>query len=198
VSWLLYNITFDIDDLDFLSWRHFFYWAISILQYVTCCLTVTEYNYTPYSWNNAVPDSRKTVVYDTVFRGNTRVPWGSVAFRERVVNMNSLYGVWPGIRLSDELRREAPFRIRLEKLLRPPDVRLSTASLFRKARFCTASCKERRVYAHFCCRFDLKLGEAGFGKCSNAEVAFRVKLTVVRTHFSVLFHVKCCGNRWIC
>jgi hypothetical protein len=47
-----------------------------------------------------------------------------------------------------------------------------------------ASGNERRVYAQFFCRFDLKLEEAGFGKCSNAEVAFGVKVTVVRRHFS--------------
>jgi hypothetical protein len=53
-----------------------------------------------------------------------------------------------------------------------------------------ASCNERRVDAHFFCRFNLKLGEAGFGKCSNAEVRFGVKLTVVRRHYNVLFPVK--------
>ena len=89
----------------------------------------------------------------------------------------------------------------LEKRVKPPDVRLPTASFFGEARFCAAPFTSRRVknaiFMRFpFCRYDLKLGEAGFGKCSNAEVAIRVKLTVVRTHFSVLFPVKC-RNRWM-
>jgi len=31
------------------------------------CLTVTEYKYIPYEWNTILPDSRKTVVYDTSY-----------------------------------------------------------------------------------------------------------------------------------
>jgi hypothetical protein len=73
----------------------------------------------------------------SVFRGNTRVLRKDVAFREPVVNGNSLYKVWPGSRFLDKLRREALLRMWLEKRLRPPDVGLPTASFLRKAHFCT-------------------------------------------------------------
>jgi len=54
----------DIDDIDSCRADN----SLSSNKYsiiLTYCFTVTEYKYKPYKWNSILPDSRKTVVYDT-------------------------------------------------------------------------------------------------------------------------------------
>jgi len=80
------TVVLDIDDPDFLSCPHFssgqqvfcnlefaallFFFFFSqalnfLVESFVLCLTVTEYKYIPYKRNTILPDSRKTVIYDT-------------------------------------------------------------------------------------------------------------------------------------